>query len=300
MSVNTRSCHFPLQGSALWQENSFLMHYPPKHMPDVLLDSHIVCKQQYSCHLKLRYYFSLASIAVVFEWEELKRGHITFFFFFKYKTHFSHPKNLQACYIFSTKVRPKRADRMRGRGSTSAIISSQLSGQGWKRATKLCSQNNLTRDLKSLCCSFAGWKMHKSCEVWIFLWDTRNEAQVVQTPRRPNSSQSIISRNFCPSPARWPQASCKTLRARVLMWFWQWDTSPTKAKHLCLPSWAARCHLWSTALPCWQRGREGMINQQDEKSTLAQIQQRLIRSGCLPWHCLSAPISKGFSLLKTF
>lgn len=52
-------------------------------MPDALLDSHIVCKQQYSCHLKLRCnYFSLASIAVAFEWEELKSGHITFFFSF--------------------------------------------------------------------------------------------------------------------------------------------------------------------------------------------------------------------------
>lgn len=189
---------------------------------------------------------------------------------------------------------------MRGRGSTSAIVSSQLSGQGWKRATKLCSQNNLTRDLKSLCCSFAGWKMHKSCEVWIFLWDTRNGAQVVQTPRRPNSSQSIISRNFCPSPARWPQASCKILRARALLWFWQWDTSPSKAKHLCLPSWAARCHLGARPFPAGREGEREWSISKMMIDTLAQIQQRWIWSGCLPWHCLSAPISKGFSLLETF
>jgi len=57
------------------------MHYPSKHMPDVLLGSHILCKQQHLYHLKLRYInFSLASITVIFGWEELKSRQLLYFF----------------------------------------------------------------------------------------------------------------------------------------------------------------------------------------------------------------------------
>lgn len=121
-----------------------------------------------------------------------ERTVITFFFFF-FKNHIS--ATLEVCRhtaFFLPKSDPGGLTRREAEAAPQPSLAVSFPGEGWKQAIKLCPQNNLTRDLKSHCCSFAGWKMQKSCQVWTFLWDIRNVAQVVQTSRRPNSSQSIF------------------------------------------------------------------------------------------------------------